>query len=159
MANIIVGISDAKACKGGELLVTYALGSCVGICLYDKQRKVGGLAHIMLPDSTAIQGGSLTVMKFADTGIPYLIDEMVKLGAGKSVLTAKIVGGALMFAASSQRFNIGERNVEAVKKTLQSLRIPIIAQDTGLDYGRTVFFNTENGSVEVKSASKGSSAI
>ena len=155
MPNLIVGISDLKAGKSPDTLVTYALGSCVGICLYDKRTAIAGLSHIMLPDSTAIKDGHKSAMKFADTGIPLLIATMRKLGANQTGLTAKIAGGALMFAANSQKFNIGERNVEAVKKVLKELRIPIIAQDTGLDYGRTVFFHPQDGKVEVKSAAKG----
>lgn len=155
MPNIIVGISDLKATKSPDILVTYALGSCVGICLYDKRTAIAGLSHIMLPDSTAIKDGQKSPMKFADTGIPLLIETMKSQGASPYGLTAKIAGGALMFAANSQKFNIGERNVEAVKKVLQSLRIPIVSQDTGLDYGRTVFFHAQDGKVEIKSAAKG----
>lgn len=155
MEKKIVGISDGKAVRTPEILVTYALGSCVGICLHDKIRGIGGLVHIMLPDSTAIKGGTATAMKFADTGVPAIINEMKKLGSLGTGLTAKIAGGALMFAANSERFNIGQRNIVAVRNVLREYRIPIVAEDVGLDYGRTIFFHTESGKVEVKSASKG----
>ena len=81
--SIVIGISDYKLAKGPEILVTYALGSCVGVCLYDKVSKVGGLSHIMLPDSTQIRNNS-NIAKFADTGIEELVRIMVAAGAGRS---------------------------------------------------------------------------
>ena len=152
--NLSVGISDWKVAKPPDMLVTYALGSCVGICLYDKSKKIAGLSHIMLPDSkNGGDGLSVNRMKFADTAIPDMLKKMTSMGA--SNLTAKIAGGALMFKIASDRFNIGERNIIAVKTALQQLKIPIVAQDTGLDYGRTVFFNPETGIMKVKSTTKG----
>ena len=142
--NLSVGISDWKIGKPPDTLVTYALGSCVGICLYDKLRHIAGLSHIMLPDSTTSGEANINRMKYADTAIPDMLAKMTAMGAMKTGITAKIAGGALMFNIASDRFNIGERNVVAVKAALQALRIPIIAQDTGLNYGRTVFFNPEN---------------
>lgn len=154
--TISIGISDWKICFSPDVLVTYALGSCVGICLYDKLKQIGGLSHIMLPDSKNINDGTVVNrMKFADTAIPDMYNKMLAMGAMHNRITAKITGGALMFATSSERFNIGERNVIAVKEALSKLRIPIIANDTGLNYGRTVFFYPETGSVEVKSTVHG----
>jgi chemotaxis protein CheD len=150
-----VGISDWKVGKPPDELVTYALGSCVGICLYDRIRKVAGLSHIMLPDSKSSGEANVNRMKFADTAIPDMLNKMVAMGAMRASITARIAGGALMFNVGCDRFNIGERNIVAVKAALQSLRIPITAQDTGLNYGRTVFFNAESGEVKIKSATKG----
>ncbi|MDR1754161.1 MAG: chemotaxis protein CheD [Eubacterium sp.] len=155
MSNISVGISDWKVSKAPDVLVTYALGSCVGICLLDKVKNIGGLSHIMLPDSGNILKGGENRMKFADTAIPDMYHKLLTMGAIAKNITAKITGGALMFATSSERFNIGERNVDAVKKTLQLLHIPILAYDTGKNYGRTIFFHLDNGSVEVKSTAFG----
>lgn len=155
MANLTIGISDLKVCRTPDVLVTYALGSCVGICLLDSATGVGGLSHIMLPDSTEAANGAATPMRFADTAIPMLIREMTKLGANRSRLRAKIAGGAVMFAAASDRFNIGERNIAAVKAALRKESIPIIAEDTGLNYGRTVFFYPETGIMEIRAATKG----
>lgn len=157
--KLIVGISDWKICRSPDSLITYALGSCVGICLYDKATKIAGLSHIMLPDSSSIADGAKTRSKFADTAIPDMISAMKQQGASASTLTAKIAGGAVMFKSTSNQFNIGERNIEAVKKVLGKLGIPIIASDTGLNYGRTVTFFAENGSLEVNSATKGKSLI
>ncbi len=157
--KLVVGISDWKVCRSPDSLITYALGSCVGICLYDKTTKIAGLSHIMLPDSTAISDGAKTRPKFADTAIVDMLSAMKAQGASSSGITAKIAGGAVMFQSASAQFNIGERNVEAVKKVLGRLNIPIIASDTGLNYGRTVTFFAENGSLEISAAAKGKSVI
>lgn len=156
--TLTVGIADLKVGKGDDVLVTYALGSCVGICLYDADSKIAGLAHIMLPLSKDASAASKATLenrrRYADTGITELIQEMNLAGASTKNLTAKIAGGAQMFSASSAVFNIGERNLEAVKKMLASYRIRIVADDTGLNYGRTVFFHADTGIMEVKSATR-----
>ncbi len=156
--TLTVGIADLKVGKGDDVLVTYALGSCVGICLYDAESKIAGLAHIMLPLSKDAAATSKATpenrRRYADTGITELIQEMNLAGASTKNLTAKIAGGAQMFTASSAVFNIGERNLEAVKKMLASYRIKIVADDTGLNYGRTVFFHADTGIMEVKSATR-----
>ncbi len=155
MASFTIGIGDLKACKSPDTLVTYALGSCVGICLLDNQTGVGGLAHIMLPDSTSSSSGSSAPMRFADTAIPMLIREMERLGASRSRLRAKIAGGATMFSIMNDKFNIGDRNVAQVKATLAKERIPILAEDTGANYGRTLFFYPETGVMEIRAAARG----
>lgn len=154
MSNITIGISDLKACRAPDVLVTYALGSCVGICLIDSVAGVGGLSHIMLPDSSGMSNAGSMPMRFADTAIPLLVQKMSLMGANKGRMKAKIAGGAVMFATSNDKFNIGERNVHAVRAALNQLRIPIIAEDTGLDYGRIVFFYPETGIMEVKAATR-----
>ncbi|MEG1993780.1 MAG: chemotaxis protein CheD, partial [Oscillospiraceae bacterium] len=148
MSNIIIGIADMKLGTTEDTLVTYALGSCVGIMLYDKTKKVGGLVHVLLPDSTT-STKTENPYKFADTGIEKTVLELEKRGINRVNLKAKIAGGAQMFKTSnmSSNLNIGERNVAATKVALQKLRIPIIAQDVGLDYGRTVKFDLADGSV------------
>ncbi len=155
-ANIKIGISDLNVARSPDVLMTYALGSCVGICLYDRAKKIGGLSHIMLPDSSASHGAAQPY-RFADTAIPILVQKMVLLGANKRALTAKIAGGARMFSTASNNSlsNIGQRNVVAVKGALAKLGIPIIAEDTGKDYGRTLFFTVEDGIMYIKSAKCG----
>lgn len=157
MGNIIkVGMADLKVCKLPDSLTTLGLGSCVGICLYDSITKVSGMAHIMLPDSTQITRDK-NPAKYADTGIDLLIHDMVAIGADRRRLKAKIAGGAQMFAfnaAADSLGRVGDRNVEAVKAKLASLRIPILAEDTGLNYGRTIQFFSEDGSLLIKSVGK-----
>lgn len=155
MSNITVGISDWKICGTEDVLVTYALGSCIGTCLYDKDAGLAGMSHIMLPDSTTVRDGRVNRMKYADTALPDLVDAMVKQGASRARLQAKIIGGAVMFPTQNQSFNIGENNIQAVKKALGSLRIPIIGDDTGLNFGRTVYFYGADGKVIVRSTVKG----
>lgn len=158
MKNLItVGIADINIAKNEDVLVTYALGSCVGICLYDATLKIAGLAHIMLPSSTQLASVTNQPYKFADTGIKELVKMMYANGSKPGQLRAKIAGGAQMFATTSNSAlaNIGERNTSAVKQWLSMMRIPIVAEDTGRDYGRTLFFDAETGTMRIKSAKLG----
>ncbi|MCG8484554.1 MAG: chemotaxis protein CheD [Clostridia bacterium] len=153
---IVIGISDLNVAKPPDTLITYALGSCVGICLYDKQTKVAGLAHIMLPLSTEAKDKS-NIKKFSDTATLDMIKKMEALGASRTRMTAKIAGGAQMFEiqTGNESFNIGKRNVIATKKVLSALNIKIVAEDTGLNYGRTIEFCSATGILKVKSIAKG----
>jgi chemotaxis protein CheD len=157
MSNlIIIGISDFKIAKAPDMLITYALGSCIGTCLYDALLSIGGLSHILLPEAK-ICPGDPNLMKFADTAIEALVSSMERLGVSRSRLTAKIVGGAKMFACEG--INVGERNTEAVKKELKRLNIKLVAEDTGLNYGRTVEFNPQDGTVMIKSVLHGKRSL
>ncbi len=157
--TIVVGISDYNVVTIGDVLVTYALGSCVGICLYDPVSKVAGLSHIMLPTITDFTDSRLTAQpaKYADTAIELLLQQMLGSGVVRIRLRAKIAGGAQMFAPinNTSLAGIGERNVLAVKKELSRLRIPIVAEDTGKNYGRTVYFGADDGLMKIKSVNKG----
>ncbi|BCK00141.1 chemotaxis protein CheD [Anaerocolumna chitinilytica] len=150
-----VGMADLNVCSSPDALTTLGLGSCVGISLYDSVSKTAGMVHVMLPDSTKIKNNE-NIAKFADTGIDALIQKMIYIGANKNRLVAKIAGGAQMFAFSSNNdmLRIGERNVEASKAKLASLGIKILAEDTGLNYGRTIEFYAETGELYVKSVGK-----
>lgn len=152
---IKVGMADLNICTSPNALTTLGLGSCVGIVLYDPVRKIAGMVHVMLPDSTKILNNG-NKAKFADTGIDELIQCMTAIGADRRALIAKIAGGAQMFAFSNnnEMMRIGERNVEATKLKLQQLSIPIKAEDTGLNYGRTIEFYAETGELIVKSVGK-----
>ena len=153
MAKMVkVGMADLNICHSPDAITTLGLGSCVGVALYDKNTKTAGLVHVMLPDSTKVRQNQNRA-KFADTGIDYLIELLEKEGAKKSSLTAKIAGGAQMFAFSSSNdmLRVGERNVEAVKDKLKKLGIRVLAEDTGLNYGRTVEFYPETGDFIIKS--------
>ncbi|MBR3040926.1 MAG: chemotaxis protein CheD [Lachnospiraceae bacterium] len=147
-----VGMADLKICKAPNALTTLGLGSCVGICLWDTASGIGGLAHIMLPDSKKIKNNS-NIYKFADTAIDELIKQMVIKGAPKSRLKAKIAGGAQMFAFQNQNeaMRVGTLNVEAVRKKLMKEGIPIIAQDTGGSHGRTIEFYPQTGKLVIRS--------
>lgn len=163
MSDIIkVGMADLKTCVSPNGVTTLGLGSCVGIAIRDPVNKIGGLAHVMLPDSTAIKNGNLNVAKFADTGIVELVKQMEKLGANRSRMVAKIAGGATMFSfqgGSSSMGQVGQRNVEATKAKLKELKIPILAEDTGANYGRTVIFFPETGDFHIRAVGRSESVI
>lgn len=157
MSEVIkVGMADLKIAKEPDILTTLGLGSCVGIALYDPVTKIGGLAHIMLPDSTQIKNNE-NKAKFADTALEVLLQEMQDVGARKTRLTAKIAGGAHMFEFKNinDMMCIGARNVAAVLRILEQKNIPVIAQDTGENYGRTIELNTQNGILRVKTIGHG----
>lgn len=157
MSNVVtIGISDMKIVSNDDSLVTYALGSCVGICLYDSIMKIAGLGHIMLPNYPQ-NNPKENKYRFADSCVPEMVQQMERMGCNRRRLIAKIAGGAKMFevAGDSSFGNIGQRNVAAVKEILNSFQIRIYAEDTGLNYGRTVYFYAEDGRMVVKSFSNG----
>lgn len=156
MSEIIkVGMADLNICVAPDGITTQGLGSCVGVAIRDPLTGIGGLAHVMLPDSKAITNNS-NVPKFADTGIAELVRRIVAKGGSKSRLVSKIAGGAQMFAFQnkSDMGRIGDRNVEASKKKLQELRIPVLAEDTGLNFGRTVIFYPATGDFIIRAVGK-----
>lgn len=150
-----VGMADMNICTAPDAITTLGLGSCVGIVLYDPQKKMAGMVHIMLPDSTKIIHNE-NKAKFADTGINTLLDKMVRSGACRSRIIAKIAGGAQMFGfqSTSDLLRVGDKNIEATKAELQKLKIPIIAEDVGENYGRTIEFYPELGDLLIKSVGK-----
>lgn len=151
MEYTYVGLGDFNVVKSPGILITMSLGSCVGVVLYDSAAKIGGLAHIMLPDSS-LSKIHTDKKKFADTGIRLMIDDMIKHGANKSCIISKIAGGAHMFESSmpDPMMGICDKNVETVKKVLVEEKIKIAAEDTGKNYGRTLEFYTETGKLIVK---------
>lgn len=153
---ITVGISDLNVAQNGDGLITHALGSCVGICLYDGTAKIAGMAHIMLPSNKGFEPVGRQMYKFADSAIPLLVEKMESVGARKTRLCAKIAGGAQMFAcvSSSGLAHIGERNVLEVRNMLRSMGIPIVADDTGGDYGRTQLISSEDGIMVIRTANR-----
>lgn len=155
-----VGIADYKVGRKPNKIISYGLGSCVGITLYDHITKIGGLVHIMLPDSTQAKANE-NKAKFADTGIPLLLREVTALGANKIRLEAKLAGAAQMFqfAGNSDIMAIGKRNAEMAKTTLQQLGIKIVAEDLGGTYGRTVEIDLSTGLYKIKTINKGEKII
>ena len=161
MADLIrVGMADYKVGSAPSTIISYGLGSCIGISLYDPQTKVGGLLHIMLPDSTQARPTD-NPAKFADTGLPLMLKDVLALGAVKTRLVAKIAGGAQMFACQNATdiMRVGSRNAEAAKKILKDQGIKIIAEDTGGTYGRTVSIDLNTGVYKVKTIDKGEKEI
>ena len=158
--EIKVGIADLNMAFSPDKLITVGLGSCVGIAIYDKSAGIGGLAHIMLPDSS--QFNKITnQIKFADLAIPILVEDMIKKGAKLRNMNAKIAGGASMFNFSDKSIimDIGSRNGIAVKNALKILTIPIVAEDIGGNKGRTLIFDTTNGILSIRTVGMGTTDI
>jgi len=151
---IKVGMAQFKVEAAPATMMTFALGSCVGIVLYDPVSKIGGLAHVMHPNSERVPNNTNRA-KFVDTAVELMLSRMAKKGAQRSRIVAKIFGGARMFqsiSASPGVMQIGEENVKATRKELAERNIPIVAESTGGEKGRTVFFDVASGKVTVKDA-------
>lgn len=153
-------MADLKVAREPDRLLTAGLGSCIGICLHDPESRVGGLAHIMLPNSSQARA-PMNVAKFADTALPELVQQMLKIGARRPNLVAKIAGGAQMFsfAGASDVMRIGERNAEAVREALKQYNIPLLASDTGGNYGRTIELCTITGNLYIRTIDRGEKVI
>lgn len=156
MGEVKVGIADLNLVMPPGKIMTIGLGSCIGIALYDKRTQTAGLAHIMLPDSTQFKNIPQP-LKFADLAIPILVKKMEENGCKKRDLIAKIAGGASMFNFSDKSMvsDIGKRNTESVKVALSKESIPIVAEDTGGNKGRTMILDSQDGVVLLKIVGKG----
>lgn len=151
-----VGMADLNICHTGSIRTT-GLGSCVGLTLFDPKTHIAGMAHIMLPSSDIAREGSLNLAKYSDTAIPELLRVMMDAGASRTRLIAKMAGGAQMFAFSNgnDMMRIGPRNVEMSKQILEKLGIPIVAEDTGGNYGRTIELRCDDGMLNIRSVQMG----
>ena len=153
MTGIInVGVAQVRKSSTPDVLRTI-LGSCVGICIYDRMSKVGGMAHILVPIN---QRGKDYPEKYASTAIPLLVNQLLKMGAKKEFLSAKIAGGASMFkfGANITLGQIGDRNIEQTKLELEKLGISILVEDVGGNCGRVIDFFLEDGRMKVKASGK-----
>ena len=159
MGVIVVGMADLKVAKSPDILTTLGLGSCVGVTLYDKAKKIGGMAHVMLPTYKGFEGQNIA--KFADSAIIELINQLSRAGVARNAVVAKIAGGAHMFGRTQNNdmLKIGERNAAACTAILKQLGIPIVANDTGGSRGRTIELNMENGALKIKSVGAGEKFI
>ncbi len=157
--EIRVRVAAHAIAIGAGVITTVGLGSCVAIVLYDAATRTGGLAHVLLP-SELVGRGDGSRAKYASTAVPMLLAEIRDAGAGRGV-TARIAGGASMFAALllSGGTNMGERNVEATLRALELAGVPLVAQDTGGDYGRSVALDVHTGRVAVRSLRRGASVL
>ncbi|WP_156626813.1 chemotaxis protein CheD [Clostridium tertium] len=150
--EVRVGIADGAIVSSPDKLITLGLGSCVGIAIYDNEKKVAGLVHIMLPDSTQFKN-IVNPFKYADLGVNEIVKKMMYLGCRKENMTAKIAGGASMFNFPDKKIisDVGKRNSKAVINAIKELAIPIVGEDVGGNKGRTMVFESEDGSVLIKS--------
>lgn len=169
MSDVVtVGLAELKVTDNSHVLASFGLGSCVAVAIFDPVRKKGGLAHVMLPESKC-RDSELAPGKFADTAVARLVDELVLAGARPRSLLCKLVGGSEMFRALGSFSGaqpagaaappIGARNIQAVKRALDQLGVPVVAEDTGGHHGRTVRFDVSTGEVEVSSINHGKNVI
>ncbi|MDI6686609.1 MAG: chemotaxis protein CheD [Desulfobacterales bacterium] len=155
MNRIVVGISDMKASRDVEdVLIAYALGSCIGVAVYDPVVKVGGLLHFMLPDSSLDLNKALKKpAMFADTGIPFLFKSCYMLGSEKRRMIVKIAGGSNIMDVSDH-FRIGQKNITALRKIFWKNNVMIDNEDTGGSHNRTVLLDISTGKVVVKESNR-----
>jgi chemotaxis protein CheD len=152
---LVVNIADMKVSdQPGDVLITYSLGSCIAVVLYEPIAKVGGMIHLMLPDSSIERDPSrLVPSKFVDTGVPLLFKALFALGAKRHLIQTKVIGGSNVMDRN-KFFNIGERNYTAVRKMLWRNNIMITGEDVGGNRSRTVKLSLRDGKVVVSNSSE-----
>ncbi|HCM25416.1 MAG: chemotaxis protein CheD [Treponema sp. GWB1_62_6] len=155
MANLTIGIGEWAVSKNAEdVLKTYALGSCVAVMIYDSRTRIAGLIHVALPESSIdTERAKVQPGYFADTGLPRMIQEMKDLGATRGTVWVKLAGGAAVMDARNF-FDIGKRNILAVKRILWKSSLGPLAEDTGGTNSRTVSFSVDDGAVKLSSGPK-----
>ena len=156
MKKISVGIAEARIATAPDTLISYGFGSCIGIAIIDPHARIGGLAHALLaPGAGSTQSGN--PLKYVDSAIDMVLAKLIEAGCARGALLAKMAGGAHMFEAVPRegQANIGARNAEAARQKLDALGIPLVAEDVGGDYGRTIEFNPGDGTLMVRSIRRG----
>ncbi len=145
-----VAAGERRVGKANGMFAVLGIGSCVIVVLYDHASQVGGMAHILLPDPSYNEN-SARHWRYVTTAIPGLVEEVVAAGALRARLTARLVGGASMFGELLPKGepNIGERNIAAARSVLTSGSIPVVGEDVGGEFGRSVFFKLSDGRVRV----------
>lgn len=151
LKRVTVGVGDlAVSNKDGDEIITFSLGSCVGVAIWDRAVKVGGLLHIMLPESKLnLQRAQKQPGVFADTGLPLLFKNCYKLGAKKNRIRVVVVGGSQVMDTAGH-FNIGKRNYTAVRKMFYRNNVLVDAEDVGGNVNRTLALNVSTGKVWIK---------
>lgn len=153
-----VGLGELKVgTRPGQVLVCYGLGSCIGVALYDPIVHVGAMLHVVLPDSSLNRGRESPPGKYADTGVSAAVEAIVKAGAAKARVTARVAGGARMLnlASANAKLDIGARNDEAVRAALHRHGIRLVADDVGGTYGRTLQLYIGTGRLLVSTVGRG----
>lgn len=155
----IIGLAELAVVKAPDRIATLGLGSCVGVTLYDRVNHIAGMVHIVMPDSEG-RAGTIPA-KFADTAVDALLKEMLKAGANRAAIVAKLAGGAHMFGGTqlSDSLKVGDRNAFKSKIAVLKLKIPIVAEDLGGTYGRTIELDAEDGSLLIKTVGRGTAVV
>jgi chemotaxis protein CheD len=154
--ELLVRVADLRVGVAEDVLITQGLGSCVAILLHDAVAKIGGLAHVLLP-SPALGRMDSNPAKFPQSAVPRLLELMLTDGAQLSRVSARLAGGASMFASLTPpgTVNMGERNLVAARQVLQSHGVPLVGEAVGGDFGRTVRLTVNDGKVEVITVAHG----
>jgi len=150
-------MGEIKFSRPPDRLGCNGLGSCIGLIIFDGQERIGGLAHIMLPSAGNKEVEKEKIGKYADTAIPFLLEELKEKGAVRRRFRAKMAGGAHMFAFGNdnEMARIGDRNIEAVKENLEKEKISLEAMDVGGEAGRTIEFSLDTGELKIKTYQQG----
>lgn len=136
--------------RAPDLLAAYGIGSCIIIAMYDRKSKIGGMVHVMLPDSKGVPPDLVNPRKFADTAVPLLFQTLSHAGIFRSMTCAKLVGGAEMFPPTEDfQLSIGKKNITAAKAALKKLGVPLIAADIGGTVGRSAELDLETGRISL----------
>ena len=154
--ELVVRVADLRVGVADDVLVTLGLGSCVAILLYDAEARIGGMAHILLP-SPALSRMDANPAKFPQSAIPRLLELMIADGANHGRITARLAGGASMFAALAPpgTIQMGERNLVASRQALGAHGVPLVGESVGGDYGRSVRLRVCDGQVEIRTVAHG----
>jgi len=154
--EVVVRVADLRVGTADDILITQGLGSCVAILLHDPEARVGGLAHVLLP-SPALSRPDTNPAKFPQSAIPRLLELMMAGGAQRRRISARLAGGASMFAALSPpgTVQMGERNLVAARQVLRQHDVPLVGEAVGGDFGRTVRLSVGDGRVEVITVARG----
>lgn len=160
MMNLVVGVGDMKVSNDPEaVLITYSLGSCIAVGIYDSIGAVGGILHYMLPESSLDKGkAQKNPYMFGDTGIPLLFKSAYKLGAKKSRLKIIVTGGAQILDQNGL-FNIGKRNHTLLRKMFWKNNVMVDYEDVGGTVNRTLKMAVETGATTLKVSGAGVKAI
>jgi chemotaxis protein CheD len=160
MSDTRVDIAALAAGAGEGTLYSIALGSCVAIVLYDAASRVGGLAHVLLPEPEGGRNGD-NAARYPRTAVPALLDRMLALGADRARITGRLAGGASMFASLLPKgaVTIGRRNVDAARDALAAAGVPLVGEDVGQEHGRSVYLYLADGRVEVRSLARGTRVL
>jgi len=152
--ELVVGIGELKESKNPQgVIVTYALGSCLGITCYDPVSRVGGMLHAMLGDSKAVHQGTVVRATYLDTGVPDLIQQVIDLGGNPGAFQFKVFGGAQTIQAADY-FSIGTKNIRTMEAIATQLRLQITVWEVGGNQNRTIRFCLRDGSVKLRTPGK-----
>ena len=155
MCQIVIKPNGMEIAEGEAVLTALALGSSISVCLYDGKRRIGGLVHAILPEDDGTYDKRNNRIYSVGTAIEALYAGLLEHGAEAGNICAKLAGGARIFSfLSGKQEDIGRRNVEQARVKLQELGVPVLAEDTGENYGRTVYFHLSDGSLEIETANR-----